>query len=51
MLNKNKKRIAWNKGIKTGLKPWLGKKRPDIAEKQRIRIIPCSGLIRVKRRK
>ena len=20
----------WNKGIKTGIKPWLGKKRPDM---------------------
>jgi hypothetical protein len=23
---------SWNKGIKTGIKPWLGKKRPDISE-------------------
>lgn len=25
----------WNKGKKTGLAPWLGKKRPDIAEKMK----------------
>jgi len=25
----------WNKGIHTGFKPWLGKKRPDIVEKLR----------------
>jgi hypothetical protein len=22
---------SWNKGLKTGLKPWLGKKRPNIS--------------------
>lgn len=26
-----KNRIVWNKGIKTGIKFWLGKKRPDIS--------------------
>lgn len=26
-------RPAWNKGLNTGIKPWLGKKRPDIAGK------------------
>ena len=27
----SKNRIAWNKGKHTGIRPWLGKKRPDIS--------------------
>lgn len=36
--NKGKSgQIPWNKGIKTGIAPWRGKKRPDIAEKLKLR--------------
>jgi len=36
--NKGTKGIckAWNKGLETGIKPWLGKKRPKEMEKMRI---------------
>lgn len=31
-------RIAWNKGKKTGLAPWKGKKRPPFSEQTKLRM-------------
>jgi hypothetical protein len=36
--------IPWNKGLHTGIKPWLGKKRPDIALKMKGRIFSSETL-------
>jgi len=33
-----KNHVPWNKGIHTGIKPWLGKKRPDMSIKMKGRI-------------
>ena len=39
------KRIPWNKGLKTGFKSWLGKKRPELINTNAVKTMFKKGLI------